>query len=272
MTFWICRTCGVEHETRPEVCAICADERQWVPEEGQLWTTLDELAAAGAAVEVSELEPDLFALTVRPPVVGIGQQTKLLRTPSGNLLWDPVGYVDDAAVEAVAALGEVVAVVASHPHMFGVQVEWSRRLGDVPVLVAEADAAWLARTSPAVETWKDDREILPGVTLTQPGGHFPGSAVVHWAAGAEGRGVLLSGDTIFANPDRTSASFMRSYPNRIPLSGAVAQRVAAHVARFEFDRLYNNFEGVLPTGAREIVLRSADRHAAWARGDHDDLT
>ena len=108
-----------------------------------------------------------------------------------------------------------------------------------------------------VETWKEDREILPGVTLTQPGGHFPGSAVVHWAAGAEGRGVLLSGDTIFANPDRTSVSFMRSYPNRIPLSGAVTVRVAEHVARFGFDRLYNNLGGVIEADAREVVLRSA---------------
>ena len=34
--FWLCRTCGVEHSTASGVCAICADERQWVPSEGQL--------------------------------------------------------------------------------------------------------------------------------------------------------------------------------------------------------------------------------------------
>jgi len=253
------------------VCAICADERQWVPATGQAWTTLDELAAAGERVVVEELEPDLFGLTSTPSV-GIGQQAKVVRTGAGNLLWDPLGYLDDAAVDAVRALGPVVAVVASHPHMFGVQVEWSRRLGGVPVLVSAADAAWVARPDAAVETWSGEREVLPGVMLSQPGGHFPGSAVVHWAAGAEGRGVLLSGDTIFANPDRTSVSFMRSYPNRIPLSGAVVQRVAEHVARRPFDRLYNNFEGVVPADARDVVLRSAERHAAWTRGDFDHLT
>ncbi|MEK8226825.1 hypothetical protein NKG05_13170 [Oerskovia sp. M15] len=62
MTWWICRTCAVEHAERPEVCAVCADERQWVPADGQAWTTLDELAAEGHDVTVSELEPDLFAL------------------------------------------------------------------------------------------------------------------------------------------------------------------------------------------------------------------
>ncbi len=87
------------------------------------------------------------------------------------------------------------------------------------------------------------------MTLIQPGGHFPGSAVVHWAAGAEGKGVILAGDTIFANPDRTSVSFMRSYPNRIPLSGAVVDRVAKALDVFAYDRLYGNFGASIPADA-----------------------
>lgn len=269
--WWICTTCAVEHAERPDVCAICADERQWVPASGQRWTTLGELAAGGEKVVVTELEPGLHGLTSEPSI-GIGQQSKLVATPAGAVLWDPLGYVDDDAVAAVQELGQVVAIVASHPHMFGVQVEWSRALGGVPVLVAEADARWVARPDPVIETWSGERELLPGVTVSQPGGHFPGSAVLHWADGADGRGVLLSGDTVMANPDRTSVSFMRSYPNRIPLSGAVALRVAEHVARRPFERLYNNFDGVVPDDAREVVLRSAERHAAWVRGDFDHLT
>lgn len=277
-TFWICRTCGVEHAERPAVCAICADERQWVPASGQAWTTLDELTAEGLAVTVRELEPGLVALEA--PGIGIEQQAKVVRTAAGALLWDPLGFVDPAGVEAVVAAAGAsrsALVVASHPHMYGVQIEWARRLGDalgteVPVLVSEADAEWLARPGPTVRTWSGELEVLPGLTLTQPGGHFPGSAVAHWAPGAEGRGVLLSGDTIFANPDRTSVSFLRSYPNRLPLSGPVVTRIAEHVARRPFDRLYNNFAGAIPTDAREVVLRSAQRHAAWTRGDYDHLT
>ncbi|ACQ79626.1 hydrolase [Beutenbergia cavernae DSM 12333] len=271
MTFVICATCAVEHAERVDVCAICADERQWVPAQGQLWTSLEELAASGTSAAFEELEPDLIGVTGLPRV-GIGQQSKVVRTPSGNLLWDPLGYLDDDVVEQVRALGPVVAIAASHPHMFGVQVEWSRRLGDVPVLVAEADMEWVARPDPVIRPWSGDLEVLPGITLTQPGGHFPGSAVAHWAAGADGRGVLLSGDTIFANPDRTSVSFMRSYPNRIPLSGAVVLRVAEHVGRFPFEHLYNNFEGVIPADASAVVQTSAERHAAWVRGDFDHLT
>lgn len=270
-TFWICRTCAVEHSERVAVCVVCDDERQYVPADGQQWTTLDELTSEGYRTGMRELEPDLQAITTTPEA-GIGQQSKLLVTPSGNLLWDPVGYLDDDIVRRVLELGEVTAVVASHPHMFGAQVEWSRRLGGVPVLVAEADLPWVARPDPAIEPWSDDVEILPGVTLTQPGGHFPGSAVVHWAAGAEGRGVLLTGDTVFPNPDRRSFSFMRSYPNRIPLSGAVVQRIARHVDAFAYDRVYGNFDNAITSDAREILRRSADRHADWVNGVFDHLT
>jgi Metallo-beta-lactamase superfamily len=270
MDFWICATCAVEHADKIGVCAICADDRQWVPAAGQQWTTLPELAAAGTRVEVAELEPDLFGLTATQKV-GIGQTAKLIRTPSGNLLWDPIGYLDDDAVARVRALGEVAAIVASHPHMYGVQVEWSRALGGVPVLVSEADEKWVARPDPAIRTWSGRTDVLPGVTLTQPGGHFPGSAVAHWA-GADGKGVLLSGDTVFANPDRRTVAFMRSYPNHLPLSAAVTERVAGALEEFDFDRLYGNFATRVDADARAVVRRSADRHIGWVRGDFDHLT
>ena len=266
----ICHTCGVEHATAVELCAICADERQWVPAAGQRWTTLDELAAAGHQTRVSELEPDLFGVTVEPKV-GIGQQSHLVRTPAGNLLWDVTGYLDEPAVRRVRGLGEVVAIVASHPHHFGVQVEWSRALGGVPVLVAEADLKWVARPDAVIRPWAGELEPVPGVTLVQLGGHFPGSAVAHWAAGAGGRGVLFGGDTIQVNQDRATVTFMRSYPNRIPLSGAVVQRVAQGADVFRFERLYDNFGHTIDSDARAAVRRSADRYSGWVGGDFDDL-
>ncbi|WP_421735376.1 hydrolase [Cellulomonas sp.] len=271
MTFWICATCAVESAEQLDVCPICADERQWVPATGQRWTTLDELRARGYRASIVELELDLYAIT-STPAAGIGQQSKLLVTPDGSLLWDPIGFFDDEVVHAILALGPVRAIVASHPHMYGIQVEWSRALGHAPVLVAESDARWLNRPDHVIQTWSGELEVLPGVTLSQPGGHFPGSAIAHWAAGAAGLGVVLSGDTVFANPDRTSVAFMRSYPNHLPLSGAVTRRVADHLDRLEFDRLYGNFANVIASDAKAVVRRSADRHIGWVNGDFDHLT
>jgi len=268
---WVCETCGVEHAEAVGVCAICADERQWVPADGQKWATLAELAQVGRRVHVTEVEPDLFGITVEPKV-GIGQQTHLVRTPAGNLLWDPVGYLDDDAVTRVRELGDVAAIAASHPHMFGVQVEWSKALGGVPVLVSEADADWVQRPDPAIKTWSGRYEVAPGLTLHQLGGHFPGSSVVHWTAGAGGKGVLLISDTIQANPDRASVTFLRSYPNRIPLSPAVVERMTHAVTQLQFDRVYDNFGRPIEADAAAVVARSADRYTGWVRGDFDRLT
>jgi hypothetical protein len=268
---WVCETCGVEHAEAVGVCVICADERQWVPADGQKWATLEELAQAGRRVQISRLEPDLFGITVEPKV-GIGQQMHLVRTPAGSLLWDPVGYLDDEAVNRVRELGDVTAIAASHPHMFGVQVEWSKALGGVPVLVSEADVEWVQRRDPAITTWSGRHEIAPGLVLHQVGGHFPGSSIVHWTPGADGKGVLLVSDTIHANPDRATVTFLRSYPNRIPLSPAVVERITRAVTQLPFDRLYDNFGTTIEADAAAAVRRSAERYCGWVRGDFDQFT
>jgi glyoxylase-like metal-dependent hydrolase (beta-lactamase superfamily II) len=268
----ICATCAVERdEPTPELCPVCTDERQYVPEDGQKWLTLEALAQRGQQTLITENEPGLIGIKTEPKV-GIGQTAQLVVTPEGSLLWDPVGYVDDNAIKAVFEHGPVLAIAASHPHMFGVQVEWSHRLGSVPVLVADADRLWLGRNDPIIEYWSGSQTIAEGLTLHQTGGHFPGSAVVHWTAGAGGRGVLLTGDSVYPNPDRRTIAFMRSYPNHLPLSGAVALRIAAQLGELKFDRIYGNFNNVITSGAKTILRDSAERHAAWTRGDLDDLT
>lgn len=269
MTAWICATCGVQHADTPEpprACPICTDERQYVPPGGQRWTTLAELAAGHHTV-VREREPDLFGLGVEPQF-GIGQRALLVRTPEGNLLWDPPGFLDDAAVARVRELGGLAGVTSSHPHFYGVGVEWSHAFGGVPVYIPEADREWVMRPDPAITLWSGTREALPGVTLVQCGGHFPGSAVVHWRAGADGRGVLLVGDTLTVVPDRRYVSFMRSYPNHIPLPAREVERILAALAPYPYDRVYGGWwDRVVERDGQAAVRRSADRYLAWLRGD-----
>jgi glyoxylase-like metal-dependent hydrolase (beta-lactamase superfamily II) len=275
MPRWSCRACGVEYpETTepPAACPICLDERQYIPRSGQAWNSLEQLSAEGCEIRVDRLEPSLVGITTHPRI-GIGQRALLLQTSMGNLLWDPVGFVDATAAQRILDLGGAAVIAASHPHMFGAQVEWSRALGGPPVFVSDADKSWVQRPDPVIHYWSGSHEVLPGVTLHTTGGHFPGSAVVHWAAGAEGRGVVLAGDSVFPGPDGMTVSFMRSFPNRIPLSAAVVDRVARTVTRLRFDRLYGNFDGdVVDADASGIVRRSADRYMSWVRGDFDHLT
>jgi hypothetical protein len=273
MPIWSCRTCAVEQpdtDQPPRVCPICSDDRQYVLPSGQRWTTMAELIDEGRRGQVTEVEPGLYGITVEPSV-GIGQRALLIQTAAGNLLWDPVGYLDDDLAGAVERLGGVAAIASSHPHMFGAQVQWAHRLGGAPVYVQAADREWLQRDDPVVQLWDETAEVLPGVVLHRIGGHFPGSAVARYTA-PDGRGVLLTGDTVAGTPDERWVSFMRSFPNKVPLSAATVSRVAERVLRLDFDRLYDNFGGRVRADAPSWVGRSADRYIAWVRGDYDHLT
>jgi hypothetical protein len=63
---------------------------------------------------------------------------------------------------------------------------------------------------------------------------------------------------------------MRSYPNRIPLSPAIVQRIATAVDELAYDRLYDNFGKTIDTDAAAAVQRSAVRFIGWTRGEFDD--
>jgi glyoxylase-like metal-dependent hydrolase (beta-lactamase superfamily II) len=109
--------------------------------------------------------------------------------------------------------------------------------------------------------------LADGVTLVRLGGHYPGGTVLHWAAGADRRGALLSGDIIQVAMDPTKVSFMWSYPNMMPLSASVVRRIADTAAAWRFDRIYGAFPGrnVMADG-NAVVERSAKRYIELISG------
>jgi hypothetical protein len=224
---------------------------------------MGELADSGFRTEVREVEPDLLGIGVRPGI-GVGQRALVIRTPGGNLLWDPPAFLDEAAIDAVREAGGLAAVSSSHPHMYGAAVEWSHAF-DAPFLIAEADAGWLPRPDPAVRTWSGSLEVLPGVTLVQCGGHFPGSAAAHWSAGG---GALLVGDTLFVTPGADRVSFIWSAPNRLPLPARDVTHIVDTLEPYRFDRIYGGWwEPVIATDAHAILRRSAARYVEILNGN-----
>jgi hypothetical protein len=271
-TAYICVTCGVQQTpnlTVPERCPICEDERQYVRQGGQAWTTLDRLGAEGHRVELRELEPGLTGVGAAP-AIGIGQRALLVRTPAGNFLWDCFGYIDRESVKAIRAMGGIAGIAFSHPHFYGVMVEWSLAFDNCPIWIPSDDRMWVQRQDQAIVEWSGTREVLPGVTLIQTGGHFEGSAVLHWTAGAEGRGVLLVGDTITVVPDVRAVSFMRSYPNLIPLPAHEIRRIVAAVRPYPFERIYGGWwDRVTVSDGKGAVERSARRYLKWIGAEPD---
>lgn len=262
MPNFICATCGVqfaESVEPPERCPICEDERQYIGWQGQRWTTLEELRTKHHSIIKVE-EPGLVGIGTEPSFA-IGQRAQVVQTPSGNVLWESTSLIDDNAIAQVKALGGITAIALSHPHYYSAMVEWSRAF-DVPIYIHARDRQWVARPDPAIVFWEGDRHALNShLTLIHCGGHFEGSTVLHWPAGAEGRGVLLAGDTIYVVSDRRWVSFMRSYPNHIPLSASAVKQVVAAVEPYAFDRIYSAwFDRTLMSDGKVALLRSAERY------------
>jgi glyoxylase-like metal-dependent hydrolase (beta-lactamase superfamily II) len=147
-------------------------------------------------------------------------------------------------------------------------VEWGRAF-DAPVYLHANDRQWVMRPDPIIRFWEGETQSLgEGLTLIRCGGHFSGGTVLHWAAGGEGRGALLSGDIVNVVSDRRYVSFMYSFPNLIPLPAKAVRRIAEAVAPYAFERIYSAWwERVVAEGGNEAVARSAKRYVAALEAD-----
>jgi glyoxylase-like metal-dependent hydrolase (beta-lactamase superfamily II) len=264
MPFHICTTCGTQFSERaapPSRCPICEDSRQYVLPSGQGWTTLEAVRAKHRNAW-QRMQPDLYAFSPAPDFA-IAQRAFLVRTPSGNILWDCVALVDDATIDLVRGLGGLAAIAISHPHYYTTMIEWAQAF-EAPVYLHAADRDWVMRPDRRVELWDGDTRALgPGLTLVRLGGHFPGATVLHWAAGSSGRGVLLAGDTLLAAPDRQHVSVMFSYPNGVPLPAAEAERIARALAPYQYEAVYCAFwNREIPSDGKGAVERSLTRYVA----------
>jgi glyoxylase-like metal-dependent hydrolase (beta-lactamase superfamily II) len=247
-------------ETPPADCAICEEERQYVPLGGQGWTTIDALGTSRANV-FRQYEPGLIGIGTEPKFA-IGQRAILISTPNGNVLWDCISLIDDATVTLINALGGLAAIAISHPHFYTTMGRWSQAFGDVPIHLHADDKDWILQPSEMIKLWQSETmELMPDVRLVRCGGHFPGASVLHWSKGAGGRGVICSGDTLTVTADRKYLSFMRSYPNFIPLSLNEIERIDAALKPLSFDTIYGHyFDRVIPTGAKMVMERSVKRY------------
>jgi hypothetical protein len=266
---WICVSCGVQHAPSPkppDACAICLDERQYVPLDGQRWTTLDEMRRSGYRNVLEELEPGLVAIRTEQ-AFAIGQQAYLVQTPAGNVLWDCISFLDHDTIAEVNQLGGISAIAISHPHFYDSCVEWAHAF-DAPIHLPKADRRWVMRPDSAIRHFEEDEiEPVEGTRLIRVGGHFRGSTVLLWGAGADGGGALLTGDSIATVGDPSSITIMYSYPNRIPLSAAEVRDVADRALRHHFERLYAGWEGdVIMSDAPDAIRRSVERYAGMVEG------
>ena len=265
MENFICVQCGVQFgETAepPSRCPICEDERQFVRHAGQEWTTLKRLQTDHHN-RIEEEAARLLGIGTEPEFA-IGQRALLLQSPGGNLLWDCITLLDDQTANKINARGGIRAIAISHPHFYSAMVEWAECF-DAQIFLHAADREWVMRKSPRIQFWEGSTlSLWDELTLINLGGHFEGGTVLHWPTGASGKGALLTGDIITVVQDRRYVSFLRSYPNLIPLGASAIGRIAERIEPFSFEQIYGGWwQANVLADAKTAVKLSAERYLRW---------
>jgi len=264
MPLWICEQCGAhfpDSDAPPHGCLICEDERQFVNWKGQRWLTREQLAETHKAIWRDDLGVTGVGLE---PSFAISQRALLLREDDGCVMWDCIPLASREAVEHVRSLGGLKAIAVSHPHFYGAVADWSDAFGGAPIYLHADDRQWITRPCPAIVNWTGESQQISGdITLWRAGGHFPGATILHWRAGADGKGALCTGDIAMVAMDRRSVSFMYSYPNLIPLDAASVRRIADVVTPLSFDRIHGAWWGRnISAGAKAAFEASVRRYLA----------
>ncbi len=268
MENFICVQCGTQFSETvepPPRCPICEDERQFVRHAGQEWTTLKRLATDHHN-RLEEEAPCLLGIGTVPEFA-IGQRALLLQSPGGNLLWDCITLLDDHTIAEVNSRGGIRAIAISHPHFYSSMVEWAECF-DAQIFLHAADREWVMRPADAgsrIQFWEGTTfPLWDDLTLINCGGHFEGGTVLHWPAESRGRGskgALLTGDIITVVQDHCYVSFMRSYPNLIPLGAAAIHRILERIEPFSFEQIYGGWwKANVLADAKAAVVRSAERY------------
>jgi len=257
----ICTACGTQFPKEGqdiEICPICLDERQAVPETGQTWTNLQELAENHEIV-IKKLHPQLYELRMVPSFA-IGQRALLLIAPEGNILWDCIPLLNEPTIEFIRSKGGLKAIALSHPHYYTTMNEWAETFG-CAVYLHKKDREWIFHPGKKIKLWDgEEMDLWEGIRLLCIGGHFDGASVMHVPFLSE-QGAILCGDTFFISPSKKHVSIMYSYPNRIPLSVAAVQSIKDRMTHIAFDTLYGfhesqNIEG----GAKTLLMKSLERY------------
>ncbi len=254
----ICNACGTEYRETEVVdnhCKICDDDRQYVPENGQTWTTHEALKNS-RSVQVKPISKKVYELAIIPPFA-IGQRAFLIISESGNILWDCIPLLDESTIAFINSKGGLKAIAISHPHYYSNMETWAATF-NCPVYIHEKDKEWTPQIN-AIKLWKgEEKDLWDGIKIINTGGHFPGACILHVPFLSE-KGTVFCGDSLQVSRSKRFISIMYSYPNQIPVPFSEIERIKLLLEKYRFDNLYGAFSFQnLTSDVQHILERSME--------------
>ncbi|MCB1024900.1 MAG: MBL fold metallo-hydrolase [Acidobacteria bacterium] len=257
----ICAACGTYfplQEDLPKLCPICADDRQYVPETGQEWTSTAYLLE-NHAIDIKELDSGLYQLRMTPSF-SIGQRALLIIAPEGNVLWDCIPLLDPPTIDFINSKGGLKAIAFSHPHFYSNMNDWAHAF-DCPIYIHKNDEKWIVNRGDQIRLWSGfEKPLWDDMRLINIGGHFPGSSILE-VPFISAKGTLLCGDTFVISPSKKHIAAMNSYPNKIPLPLDEIRRIKQIVGNLRFDAIegWNDSQSI-GSNASSILENSLARY------------
>ncbi|WBV56173.1 hypothetical protein PFY10_18420 [Chryseobacterium daecheongense] len=256
----MCTECGIQYPEsyQGNLCLICNDERQSVPQSGQSWTAHEKLLEKHS-IKIKKLNNNLYELVVNPRF-SIGQRALLVLSKNGNILWDCIPLLDEAAIAFINSKGGLKAIAFSHPHYYSNMKMWADTFNS-KIYIHQNDKEWVVNGGDFVEYWTGHQlNLWNQLKLHNIGGHFEGSSVIEIPWMSE-NGTLLIGDTMYLSPSMNHFATMRSYPNRIPLPLNEIKRIEKRFEEINYDTIYGfySYQNV-EKNAREVVEKSFSRY------------
>ena len=254
----ICNACGTEYnsvEIKDNQCKICDDDRQYIPEGGQTWTTHEELLKS-RSVQIKCIYKNLYELRILPSFA-IGQRAFLILSESGNILWDCIPLVDESTIAFINSKGGLKGIAISHPHYYSNMQTWATTF-NCPVYIHEKDKEWAPKND-VIKFWSgEEKDLWNGIKIINTGGHFPGACILHVSFLSE-KGTVFCGDSLFISRSKRHIAIMYSYPNQIPVPVSEIKRISLLLKKYQFDSLYGAFSFQnLTCDVKDILEKSMD--------------
>ncbi len=257
----ICTTCGTRYDNEhfdEKICPVCADDRQYVNLNGQQWTSYAEMKDSHS-LYFNKLRDDIYEISIRPSFA-IGQKGHLILHPEGNVLWDCLPFLDEAAASFINKLGGLKAIAISHPHYYSLMAEWANYFG-CPIYLHEKDRKWVFDNEENIHFFSEEKlKLSEGIEIVNTGGHFPGSTVLHYTT-EKRPATLFGGDTLYLSLHKKHFSAMYSYPNNIALDRKELFSCFEKLKALNFDVFFGAFSWQnLYEGAGKIFEKSLERY------------